>query len=335
MTTTTTNRQVLLASRPQGAPTEANFSVVEAPMPQAGDGEVLVRNTWLSLDPYMRGRMSDAKSYVPPAKLGEPMVGQTVGEVIASRDPRFKAGDVVLTSLGWQTHGVAKASDVTAIDATRVPASYYLGVLGMPGMTAWFGLQEIGQPKPGETVLVSAASGAVGSVVGQIAKAQGCRAVGIAGGKAKCDYVVGELGLDACVDHRSATLLDDLRKACPDGVDVDFENVGGVVLDTALAVMNRHSRIVVCGLVAEYSATQPYGYTRLRSVLVNRIRMQGMIVFDWTDRYGEALAGLSQLLAQGKLKYRESIVEGLDNAPGALIGLLKGENFGKQLVKLG
>jgi len=332
--TTTTNRQVLLASRPQGAPTEANFSVVEAPMPQAGDGEVLVRNTWLSLDPYMRGRMSDAKSYVPPAKLGEPMVGQTVGEVIASRDPRFKAGDVVLTSLGWQTHGVAKASDVRAIDATRVPASYYLGVLGMPGMTAWFGLQEIGQPKPGETVLVSAASGAVGSVVGQIAKAQGCRAVGIAGGKAKCDYVVGELGLDACVDHRSATLLDDLRKACPDGVDVDFENVGGVVLDTALAVMNRHSRIVICGLVAEYSATQPYGYTRMRSVLVNRIRMQGMIVFDWTDRYGEALAGLSRLLAQGKLKYRESIVDGLDNAPRALIGLLKGENFGKQLVKL-
>jgi hypothetical protein len=334
MTMSTTNRQVLLASRPQGAPTEANFNIVDAPMPQAGDGEVLVRNTWLSLDPYMRGRMSDAKSYVPPAKLGEPMVGQTVGEVIASRDPRFKTGDVVLTSLGWQTHGVAKASDVTAIDATRVPASYYLGVLGMPGVTAWFGLLEIGQPRPGETVLVSAASGAVGSVVGQIAKAQGCRAVGIAGGKAKCDYVVSELGLDACVDHRSATLLDDLRKACPDGVDVNFENVGGVVLDTALAVMNRHSRIVICGLVAEYSATQPYGYTRMRSVLVNRIRMQGMIVFDWKDRFGEALTGLSRLLAQGKLKYRESIVDGLDNAPRALIGLLKGENFGKQLVKL-
>jgi len=333
--TKTMNRQVLLASRPHGEPTEANFSVVDAPMPQAGDGEVLVRNTWLSLDPYMRGRMSEAKSYVPPARLGEPMVGQTVGEVLASRDPRFKAGDVVLTSLGWQTHGVAKAADVTAVDATRVPASCYLGVLGMPGVTAWFGLQEIGQPKPGETVLVSAASGAVGSVVGQIAKAHGCRAVGIAGGKAKCDYVVGELGFDACVDHRSATLLDDLRKACPDGVDVNFENVGGVVLDTALAVMNRHSRVVICGLVAEYSATQPYGYTRLRSVLVNRIRMQGMIVFDWQDRYGEALAGLSRLLAQGKLKYRESIAEGIDSAPRALIGLLKGENFGKQLVKLG
>ena len=333
--TKTMNRQVLLASRPHGEPTEANFSVVDAPMPQANDGEVLVRNTWLSLDPYMRGRMSEAKSYVPPARLGEPMVGQTVGEVLASRDPRFKAGDVVLTSLGWQTHGVAKAADVTAVDATRVPASCYLGVLGMPGVTAWFGLQEIGQPTPGETVLVSAASGAVGSVVGQIAKAHGCRAVGIAGGTAKCDYVVRELGFDACVDHRSATLLDDLRKACPDGVDVNFENVGGVVLDTALAVMNRHSRVVICGLVAEYSATQPYGYTRLRSVLVNRIRMQGMIVFDWQDRYGEALAGLSRLLAQGKLKYRESIAEGIDSAPRALIGLLKGENFGKQLVKLG
>jgi len=333
--TKTMNRQVLLASRPHGEPTEANFSVVDAPMPQAGDGEVLVRNTWLSLDPYMRGRMSEAKSYVPPARLGEPMVGQTVGEVLASRDPRFKAGDVVLTSLGWRTHGVAKAADVTAVDATRVPASCYLGVLGMPGVTAWFGLQEIGQPTPGETVLVSAASGAVGSVVGQIAKAHGCRAVGIAGGTAKCDYVVRELGFDACVDHRSATLLDDLRKACPDGVDVNFENVGGVVLDTALAVMNRHSRVVICGLVAEYSATQPYGYTRLRSVLVNRIRMQGMIVFDWQDRYGEALAGLSRLLAQGKLKYRESIAEGIDSAPRALIGLLKGENFGKQLVKLG
>ena len=333
--TTMMNRQVLLASRPQGAPTEANFSVVDAPMPQPDDGEVLVRNLWLSLDPYMRGRMSDAKSYVPPAKLGEPMVGQTVGEVIESRDAVLKAGDVVLTSLGWQSHGIAKASDLTRIDGERAPPSYYLGVLGMPGMTAWFGLNEIGQPKRGETVLVSAASGAVGSVVGQLAKAQGCRAVGIAGGKAKCDYVVRELGLDACVDHRSASLLDDVRNACPDGVDVNFENVGGVVLDTALAVMNRHSRIVVCGLVAEYSAEKAYGYTRIRSVLVNRIRMQGMIVFDWKDRYGEALAALSKLLGEGRLKYRESIIDGLDNAPRALIGLLRGENFGKQLVKVG
>jgi NADPH-dependent curcumin reductase len=328
------NRRIVLASRPHGAVSAENFRIVDAPMPQPADGEVLVRNEWLSLDPYMRGRMSDAKSYVPPVQIDEVMVGQTVGEVVESRDRRFRSGDKVLTQLGWQSYGVAKAADLVPVDVRRAPASYYLGVLGMPGMTAWFGLFEIGQPKAGETVLVSAASGAVGSVVGQLAKIHGCRAVGIAGGKAKCDYVVTELGFDACVDHRAGRLYDDLRAACPAGVDVDFENVGGEVLDTALRVMNRHSRVVVCGLIAEYSATEPYAYRRLRSVLVNRIRMQGMIVFDWKDRYAEALQGLAAHLAAGRLKYRESIVEGLDNAPRALAGLLKGENFGKQLVKL-
>ncbi len=328
------NRKVLLASRPQGAVAEQNFRIVDTPLPQPTGGEVLVRNEWLSLDPYMRGRMSDAKSYVPPAQLDEVMVGQTVGQVIDSRDARINVGDKVLTQLGWQSHGIAKAADVVIIDARHTPASYYLGILGMPGLTAWFGLFEIGQPKPGETVLVSAASGAVGSVVGQLAKVHGCRAVGIAGGKAKCDYVVNELGLDACVDHRAGNLYDDLRAACPNGVDVDFENVGGEVLDTALRVMNRHSRVVLCGLIAEYNATEPYSYKRLRAVLSNRIRMQGMIVFDWKERYGEALKGLGVYLAEGRLKYRESIVEGLDNAPRALIGLLKGENFGKQLVKI-
>jgi NADPH-dependent curcumin reductase len=314
--------------------TEQNFRIVDAPMPQPADGEVLVKNEWLSIDPYMRGRMNDAKSYVPPAQLDEVMVGQTVGKVIDSRDARIAVGDNVLTQLGWQSHGIAKGSDVVKVDARRVPASYYLGLLGMPGLTAWFGLFEIGQPKAGDTVLVSAASGAVGSVVGQLAKIHGCRAVGIAGGRAKCDHVVHELGFDACVDHRAGNLYDDLRAACPNGIDVDFENVGGAVLDTALRLMNRHSRIVLCGLVAEYSAKEPYGYQRLRSVLVNRIRMQGMIVFDWKDRYAEALAGLTAYVAEGRLKYRESIVEGLDNAPRALIGLLKGENFGKQLVKI-
>jgi len=328
------NRKVVLASRPQGAVTEQNFRIVDAPMPQPADGEVLVRNEWLSLDPYMRGRMSDAKSYVPPAQLDEVMVGQTVGEVVDSRNPRVSVGDKVLTQLGWQSHGIANGADVTKVDARHVPASYYLGVLGMPGFTAWFGLFEIGQPRAGETVVVSAASGAVGSVVGQLAKIRGCRAVGIAGGTAKCDHVVHELGFDACVDHRAGNLYDDLRAACPDGIDVDFENVGGAVLDTALRLMNRHSRVVLCGLVAEYGAKEPYGYQRLRSVLVNRIRMQGMIVFDWKDRYGEALAGLTAYVAEGRLAYRESIVEGLDNAPRALIGLLKGENFGKQLVKI-
>jgi hypothetical protein len=328
------NRQVLLASRPQGRVTEDNFRIVDAPIGEPGPGEVLVKNEWLSLDPYMRGRMNDVKSYVPPVRIGEVMVGQTVGEVVASRDSRFAPGDKVLAPSGWQLFGIANADEMHKIDAARAPASYYLGVLGMPGMTAWFGLFDIGAPKPGETVVVSAASGAVGSVVGQLAKIHGCRVVGIAGGKAKCDYVVQELGFDACVDHKRGALQADLRAACPNGADVHFENVGGAVLDTMLGVMNRFSRIVICGLIAEYDATEPYGYTRLRSVLVNRIRMQGMIVFDWKDRYGEALQGLARHLAAGRLKYRESIVAGIDNAPKGLIGLLRGENFGKQLVRL-
>jgi NADPH-dependent curcumin reductase CurA len=328
------NKQVLLASRPQGAVTEDNFRFVELPVGKPGPGEVLVKNEWLSLDPYMRGRMSDAKSYAKSTEIGEVMVGQTVGEVIESRDANFNAGDKVLAPLGWQLYGIASATELTRIDVTRVPASYYLGILGMPGMTAWFGLLEIGQPKPGNTVVVSAASGAVGSVVGQLAKIRGCRAVGIAGGKTKCDYVVSELGFDACVDYKAGNLLVDLREHCPKGVDVNFENVGGVILDTVLRVMNLASRIVVCGLISDYNATAPYGYKMLRSVLVNRIRMQGMIVFDWKDRYGEALKDLGGYLAEGKLKYRESIVEGIENAPKGLIALLKGENFGKQLVKL-
>jgi NADPH-dependent curcumin reductase CurA len=328
------NKQVLLASRPQGAVTEDNFRIVETPVVKPGDGEVLVRNEWLSLDPYMRGRMNDVKSYVKCVAIGEVMVGQTVGEVVESRDANFKPGDKVATPSGWQLYGVVSGKELTRIDAQRAPASAYLGVLGMPGMTAWFGLLEIGQPKPGNTVVVSAASGAVGSVVGQLAKLKGCRAVGIAGGRAKCDYVVNELGFDACIDYKAGDLLAQLREQCPQGIDVNFENVGGAILDTILRVMNMRSRIVVCGLISEYNATEPYGYTMLRSVLVNRIRMQGMIVFDWKDRYGEALQGLSGYLAEGKLKYRESIVEGIDNAPKGLIALLKGENFGKQLIKL-
>ena len=330
----TMNRQVRLANRPQGVVTEDNFRIVDVSIAEPGAGEVLVKNEWLSLDPYMRGRMNDVKSYVPSVAIGEVMVGQTVGEVVSSRDPRFAPGDRVLTNAGWQTHAVANANDLHKVDIRRAPASCYLGVLGMPGIAAWFGLFEIGTPKPGETVVVSAASGAVGSIVGQLAKFHGCRAVGIAGGKAKCDYVVQELGFDACVDYKAGALHGDLRAACPNGVDVNFENVGGVVLDTMLSLMNRFSRIVVCGLIAEYDATTPYAYTRLRSVLVNRIRMQGMIVFDWKDRYGEALQGLAERFAAGKLKYRESIVVGIDNAPKGLMGLLRGENFGKQLVRL-
>ena len=330
----TVNRQVVLASRPQGPVTESNFRIVDAPMPAAGEGEVLVRNEWLSLDPYMRGRMNESKSYAPSVAIGEVMVGQTTGEVVESRDSRFKPGDKVLTSLGWRLYGLAQGRDLTPIDVSRAPASCYLGVLGMPGMTAWFGLREIGRPKPGDTLVVSAASGAVGSVVGQLAKIEGCRTVGIAGGKSKCDYVVQELGFDACIDYKAGKLADDLRGACPKGIDVDFENVGGAVLDTVLGLMNPHSRVVLCGMIAEINAAEPHGYKRLRSVLVNRIRLQGMIVFDWRDRYPEAVAALGTHYAAGRLKYRESIVEGLDNAPRGLIALFRGENFGKQLVKL-
>jgi hypothetical protein len=329
------NRQVLLESRPQGAVSEDNFRIVDVPVATPRHGEVLVRNDWLSIDPYMRGRMNDVKSYAPPAQLGAVMVGQTVGTVTQSHDPRFAVGDLVLTSLGWQCYGVARGTELTKIDATRVPASYYLGVLGMPGMTAWIGLFDIGQPKPGDTLVVSAASGAVGSVVGQLGKLCGCHVVGIAGGPVKCQHVVTELGFDACVDHRAGRVYEELEAACPDGVDVYFENVGGELLDTLLRLMNVQSRIVLCGLIAEYDAKEAYGYKRMRSVLVNRIRMQGLIVFDWKHRFGEVQARLVGHLAKRRIKYRESVVDGLDNAPKALIGLLRGENFGKQLVRLG
>src|SRR6266852_144014 len=326
------NRRVVLASRPEGAVSEGNFRIESAPLPKCGDGEVLVRNLWLSLDPYMRGRMSDAKSYAKGVELGETMVGQTVGEVLESKNDKIKKGDKVLTQLGWQLYGCAK--EVNKIDGSRAPLTYYLGILGMPGMTAYLGLKEIGSPKPGETVVVSAASGAVGSVVGQLAKIWGCRAVGIAGGRQKCEYVSRELGFDACIDYKAGELHRSLKEACPKGVDVDFENVGGEILDTALRLMNIYSRIVICGLIAEYNASEPYGYKNLRAVLVNRIKLQGMIVFVWKDRYGEALKALAGYFAQGKLKYRESVVEGIENAPKGLIALLKGQNFGKQLVRL-
>jgi NADPH-dependent curcumin reductase CurA len=326
------NRRVVLASRPSGWVSEANFRVEEAPVPQPAAGEVLVKNLWLSLDPYMRGRMSDAKSYVKGVDIGEVMVGQTAGEVVLSNHPNFKLGDKVLTQLGWQLYGVTR--EATRVDEKRAPLSAYLGTLGMPGMTAYFGLKEIGQPKAGETVVVSAASGAVGSAVGQLAKIWGCRAVGIAGGRQKCDYVTRELGFDACLDYKAGNLKEALRHACPVGVDVYFDNVGGAIFDMLLGQMNLASRVVVCGLISDYNAAEPYGIRNWRAVLVNRIRLQGMIVFDWKERYGEALRVLSGYFAEGRLKYRESVVEGLENAPRGLVALLRGENFGKQLVKL-
>jgi len=322
------NKRVLLASRPVGAVTESNIRIDEAPVPKPAEGEVLVRNLWLSLDPYMRGRMSDAKSYVKGVDIGEVMVGQTVGEVVESRHPKLNVGDLVLTQLGWQLYGATR--EATKIDPSRAPASYYLGLVGMPGLTAYFGLKELGQPKPGETVVVSAASGAVGSVVGQLAKLWGARAIGTAGGREKCAYVREELGFDDCIDYKAGPVREQLKQ----GVDVYFDNVGGEILDTVLARMNLFGRVVVCGMISDYNSTDPYRVRNWRAILVNRLRVQGMIVFDWKDRYGEALKELSGFLAQGKLRYRESVVQGLENAPRGLMDLLNGKNFGKQLVKL-
>jgi NADPH-dependent curcumin reductase CurA len=321
------NQRIVLASRPEGWVTPDNFRLEKAPLPPPADGEVLVKNLWLSLDPYMRGRISAGKSYVKGVDIGEVMVGQTVGEVVESRNTSLKPGDHVLTQLGWQLYGATK--EATKVDGSRAPLSYYLGMLGMPGMTAYFGLKDIGQPKAGETVLVSAASGAVGSVVGQLAKLWGCRAVGIAGGREKCDFVTRELGFDACLDYKAGPLREQLEP-----IDVYFDNVGGEILDLALTRMKLFGRIVVCGMISDYNATEPYRVKNLRAALVNRLKIQGMIVFDWKDRYGEALKALGGYYAAGKLKTRESVVEGLGNAPQGLVSLLKGGNFGKQLVKL-
>jgi hypothetical protein len=327
------NKAWTLASFPSGAVREDDFKLIEAPAPAPQEGEVLVKNLWLSLDPYMRGRLSQQKSYVKGVEIGEVMTGETAGEVVESRHPKFRRGDTVTAPSGWQLYCCLKGETLTKVDASRARLSYFLGCLGMPGRTAYFGLKEIGAPKPGETVVVSAASGAVGMVVGQLAKAWGCRAVGIAGGKEKCDYVR-SLGFDACIDYKAGNLHDDLKQACPKGVDVYFENVGGQILDTLLRLMNLKSRIIVCGLISDYNALEPYGVKMFRSILVNRIKVQGMIVFDWLERYPEANAALLELVVAGKLKYRESVLEGIEAAPRGLIGLLQGHNFGKQLVKL-
>jgi NADPH-dependent curcumin reductase CurA len=328
------NRRILLVSRPEGWPTHANFRLEEVPVPEPEAGQFLVRNDWLSLDPYMRGRMDAAKSYAKYVELGDVMTGGTVGEVLESRHPGFTAGEFVNGALGWQEYAVTDGAGVRKVDGTKAPLSYYLGVLGMPGVTAWMGLLDIAQPKAGETVVVSAASGAVGSVVGQIAKIKGCRAVGIAGGPEKCGYVTRELGFDACVDHRAGRLHEDLQAAAPKGIDVVFENVGGPVLDAALRLMNPFGRIAICGLVSQYSATDPYGVKNLRSVLTNRLRVQGFIVSDRMEMWPGALAELAQWVAAGKIKYRESVAHGLESAPRAFLGMLRGENFGKQVVKL-
>jgi NADPH-dependent curcumin reductase CurA len=326
--------QVLLANRPTGPVEESNFKIVETELAAPGGGELLVKNYWLSLDPYMRGRMNATKSYAKYVEIGEAMTGGTVGKVVESNNPKFKAGDHVVGTLGWQTYAVTNGEGLTVVDTKIVPPSTYLGVCGMPGVTAWIGLLEYCAPKTGETVLVSAASGAVGGVVGQLAKLQGCRAVGIAGGPKKCEYAVKELGFDACVDYKAGNLIDDLKAACPNGVDALFENVGGEVLDASFRVLNPFSRVALCGLISDYNRSEPYGIKMIRSLLVNRVKLQGFIVFDRQDLYPRAVAALVKAVSQGKIKYHETIADGIQSAPKAFMGLLKGDNLGKQLVKL-
>jgi hypothetical protein len=330
---TQTNRRFVLASRPSGQVSPDNFRLEELPVPAVAEGQLLVRNRFLSLDPYMRVAMNDRKNYRKPQELGETMVGGTVGEVIESRNPRFAVGDVVVGGFGWQLFGLSDGSGLRKVDTSRVPIQAYLGVAGMPGVTAWTGLNRIIEAKAGETVVVSAASGAVGSVVGQLAKGLGCRVVGVAGGPAKCAAVVGEFGFDACVDYRAGRLEQDLAAATPDGIDGYFENVGGPVLDAVLARMNAFGRIAVCGLIAGYN-DEPIPVHNFRAVLASRLKIQGFIVSEIPDAWPPALAELARRVGDGTLRYRETVSRGLESAPAAFIGLLRGENFGKQLVEL-
>jgi len=337
----TRNHQIVLASRPTGEPGSENFELRSGPIPEIGNHEILCRTIYLSLDPYMRGRMSDAKSYAAPAAIGEAMPGGTVSEVLASNVDGFSAGDIVVGYGGWQDYSVSsKGAGLRKLDPALAPISTAVGILGMPGMTAYTGLLNIGQPQAGETVVVAAAAGPVGSMVGQLAKLKGCRAVGIAGSAEKCRYVVDELGFDACLSHRQENLAAPLQEACPDGIDIYYENVGGKVLETVIGLLNPFSRIPVCGLVSQYNMTElPAGPNLLpvlmRAVLTNRISIRGFIVWDFADQEHTFLKEVSGWLKSGKLRYREDRVTGLENAPEAFMGLLKGKNFGKLVVQVG
>jgi NADPH-dependent curcumin reductase CurA len=333
------NRKIVLASRPVGEPKTTDFRLVEETVGEPGPGEVLLKTLWLSLDPYMRGRMSDAKSYAEPVAIGEVMGGGTVSKVIASNNKAFAVGDIVVGYTGWQTYARSDGSDLRKLDPASAPISTALGILGMPGMTAYTGLLNIGKPKLGETLVVAAASGAVGAVVGQIAKLKGCRVVGIAGGPDKVRYLTEELGFDVGLDHRAPDFADQLRAAVPNGIDVYFENVGGHVWDAVLPLLNWFARVPVCGLIAHYNdAAPPAGPNRapalMRAVLSNRLTIQGFIVTDFHAQLGDFLRDVGGWLKEGKLKYREDVVDGFEKAPEALIGLLKGRNFGKLLVKV-
>lgn len=334
------NQQILLDNRPAGEAVAGNFKLVSSDTPALADGQVLVRHHFMSLDPYMRGRMNDAKSYAQPQALGQVMGGGTAGEVVESKNPKFAAGDKVVGMGGWQEYSVVDANQPGAlrkVDTTHVPLSHYLGAVGMPGVTAWYGLVKIIEPKAGQTVVVSAATGAVGSAFGALAKARGCRAVGIAGGPDKCKYAVDELGFDVCIDYKlhkdAASLSKALKDACPDGIDGYFENVGGMILDAVLSRMNAFGRIALCGMIAGYDG-QPLPMSYPQLILTNRLKIQGFIVSEHMEVWPEALKELGTLVGTGKLKPRETIAQGIAAAPEAFLGLLKGKNFGKQLVKL-
>ena len=330
-------RRVVLVRRPPGEPAESDFSIEQVPMPEPGPRQILVRNIYMSLDPYMRGRMRDAKSYAAPVEIGDVMTGGTVGEVVKSNHPDYKAGDIVEDRLGWQEYGIGPSAAARKVDPTLAPISTANGVLGMPGMTAYFGLFEVGRPKPGETVVVSAASGAVGQLVGQLAKIAGCRAVGIAGGPKKCAFVKDALGFDACIDYKAESDLNEaLKRACPAGVDVYFDNVGGAISDAVFFNLNFWARVALCGSISQYNVAAPELGPRLLGLFVGRrVTMRGFIVWDFNGQYSGAMRQMGEWVRSGRLKYKEDIVEGLDKAPRAFIGLLRGENFGKLQVKLG
>ncbi len=337
--TATRNRQILLASRPTGEPTPDNFRLVEAEVPEPGPGQMLLRTIFLSLDPYMRGRMDAGPSYAKPVEVGEVMEGRAACEVVKSNLPQNRPGDIVLAGTGWQEYALSDGKGVQKIDPALRPLSYALGVLGMPGLTAYTGLLNIGKPQPGETLAVAAASGAVGSVVGQIAKIKGCRVVGIAGGEKKCRYVKEELGFDDCLDHRQPDLAERLKAACPKGIDIYFENVGGAVFEAVLPILNNFARVPVCGIIAHYNAADlPAGPNRvpelMRAILVKRLTFRGFIVWDFAAQYPDFLRDMTGWLREGRVKYREDITDGLENAPRELIGLLKGENFGKKIIRV-
>ena len=328
------NRQVLLKRRPDGMPTLGDFDIVDAPLPEPKAGEVLLRGIYLSLDPYMRGRISGAPSYAPPVEIGEVIEGRVVGQVVRSNHPSFREGDYASGGYGWQLYSAVPGDGLLKLDPAEAPISTALGILGMPGMTAYIGLTDIGQPKEGETVVISAASGAVGAVAGQLARRQGARVIGIAGGGDKCRYVKDELGFDAALDHRSPDLGAALDGACPKGIDVYFENVGGAMQAAVFPRFNDFGRMVMCGMISEYNDKTPRPGPNLMSAVRKRLRIQGFIVSDQRQRHGEFRAAVAPLVKSGQLKYREDIVEGLANAPEAFIGLLQGKNFGKLLIRL-